>query len=63
MVDTVDFSTETLLVMTRYVHCFTLGRGRRAESDFEQQTKIYSRISTISCTNVILMTDSITKVN
>ena len=33
----VAFSTETLLVMTRSVRCFTLGRGRRAEGDFGQQ--------------------------
>ena len=34
---TVAFSTETLLVISRPVHCFTLGRGRRAESYLGQQ--------------------------
>ena len=61
----IAFSTETLLVMTRPVHCFTLSRGGRAESDFEQQrakqTKLHSRVNTKSRTDVIRMTDNVTK--
>ena len=56
------FSTWTLLVMTRSVHCFTLSRGGRAECDFgaaktEQTQRTQSR------TSVIRMTDSVNKVN
>ena len=33
----VAFSIETLLVVTKPVHCLTLSRGGRAESHFGQQ--------------------------
>ena len=33
----VSFFTEPLLIMNRVVHCFTIGRGRRADSHFSQQ--------------------------
>ena len=35
----VDFSTEMLLIMTRSAQCFTLSRGKQAESDFGQQRR------------------------
>ena len=56
-----------LLVMIRSVLCFTLSRDGRAGSDFghqqTKQTKLYTRVNTISRTNVIRMADSVTKGN
>ena len=50
----VAFCTETLLVMTRSLHCFTLSRDGRAESDFGQkmakQAKLYSLVNIKSIT-------------
>ena len=63
----VDSSTETLLVMSRYVDCFTFSQGRRTESDDRQQrvkqANLCSRVSTRSRTNIIRKTDSVTKGN
>ena len=67
----VVFSTAALLITIGLVHYFTLNRGGgKAEwvtSDFGHQraerTKLYSRVITRSRTNVIGMTDTVTKVN
>ena len=58
--NSVVFSIKKLLVMTRRVHCLTLSRDGRTDSDFG---KLYSRVNTRSHTNVIRMTDSVNKVN
>ena len=34
-----SFKAVLLSLLTRSVHCFTLSRGRRAESDFGQQRR------------------------
>ena len=45
----VVLSTETRLISTKFVHCFTLGwREQKTE-----QTKLYSRVNTKSRTNTI----------
>ena len=53
--------------VTKPVHCLTLNRGRLADSGFGatkgEQAKLYSRVNTKICTNVIHMTDSVIKVN
>ena len=52
--------------VTEPVHCLTLSRGGRADSDCGQpdgQAKLYLRVNTKSRTNIICMTDSVTNGN
>ena len=51
--------------VTKPVHCLTLSRGRRAESDFVQQKASKQNFIRVSIqksrTNVVRMTGSVTK--
>ena len=65
----VVFSTVALLITIEFFHCFTINRGEgpnglRATSGIKgRNEQNYSRVITRSRTNVIRMTDTVTKVN